>query len=181
MASDDAKTSKIQAHFETLYTVSSSLNTASNELGKSIDVLDEALKKLNLGIVAWEPFRYRGDEEDPDEYDQDEIGYCKVNGTWGIALRHIWGHEGMGTHKQDGPWLFNEAPREMRISSVDKIPTLIESLGKEASDLAKKLHERTKEVRALAEIIGKMPKVMPVLSTYPEGALTKLTNPKDRK
>ena len=177
MASDDAKNSKIQAHFETLYTVASSLNIASDELKKSVDVLDEALKKLNLGVVAWEAFRYRGDGQDPNEYDQDEIGYCKVGGTWGIALRRIWGNESFEDHHEDGPWLFNDAPREMRVASVDKISAVIESLVKAASAMAKKLHEKTKELRALTEIIGKAsaaPKAMP----YPTGALT---NPKDRK
>jgi hypothetical protein len=46
----------------------------------------------------------------------------------------------------------------MRLLSVDKIPEVIEELGKEASKLTRRIQEKTKEVRELAEAIkGKTP------------------------
>ena len=53
-------------------------------------------------------------------------------------------------HHEEGPWLFNDAPREMRLRSVDKIPVLIQALGKEAANTTKKIQEKTKEVSELA-------------------------------
>lgn len=151
MSSTDSKTAKIQSNFKALSEIAPSLNSASDELTKVVDKLDEALKKLNLGLTAWVRFADRVPQVDF-PYDCDQIGYCKVNGKWGIALRHIWGQD-WDDHNEEGPWLFNEAPREMRLRSVDKIPELIESLNKKASDTTKKIREKTKEVRELAEAI----------------------------
>jgi hypothetical protein len=145
---------KIQLNFQALSVVASSLNSASDEFTRVIDVLDEALKKLNIGLVVWVIFEDRGDEQDPQRYDCDQLGYSKVDGKWGIALRHIWGHEAFEAHDEDGPWLFKDAPREMRLRSVDKIPQLIQSLFEEASSATKKIQEKTKEVRELAAAIS---------------------------
>src|SRR6266480_7971566 len=155
MSSDDTKTAKIQTNFQALSAVAASLNSASDELTQVIGVLDEALKKLNVGLTVWVIFEDRGDEQDPSPYDCDQIGYCKVDGKWGIALRHIWGHEAFDAHNEEGPWLFTNAPRELRLRSVDKIAELIESLGNEASATTKKIQEKTKEVSELTLAIGK--------------------------
>ena len=133
MGSTDPKIAKIQSNFQALSNVASSLNAASDELTKVVAKLDEALKKLNVGLTVWVTFKDRLEHE-PSRYDCDQIGYCKVNGKWGIALRQIWGQEDFGEHNEDGPWLFSEASREMRLRSVDKIPELIEKLSNKASD-----------------------------------------------
>lgn len=154
MGSTDPKISQIQTNFQTLSTVASSLNAASDELNKVVSKLDEALKKLNVGLTVWIVFEDRSDEQHPDQYDCDQIGYCKVNGKWGISLRRIWGNEFYdATGNEEGPWLFTDAPREMRLRSVDKIPVLIEALSKEASNTTKKIQEKTKEVSELAAAI----------------------------
>jgi hypothetical protein len=153
MGSNDPKISQIQTNFQALSTVASSLNAASDELTKVVGKLDEALKKLNVGLTVWVVFEDRSDEQYPDQYDCDQIGYCKVNGKWGISLRRIWGHEFHGAGNEEGPWHFTDAPREMRLRSVDKIPVLIEALSKEASNTTKKIQEKTKEVSELAAAI----------------------------
>lgn len=152
MASSDSKIEKIQQHFQDLASVASSLNAASDELREVVAILDEALKNLNVGLTAWVKFRDHSDN-DPNSYDEDQIGYCKVNGTWGIALRHIWGRPDWGDHESEGPWLFRDAPREMRLHGVDKIPEVIEALNKEASETTKKIEAKTLEVRKLAGAI----------------------------
>ena len=154
MSSIDSK--KIQTHFQTLSTVASSLNAASDELTKVVGKLDEALKRLNVGLTSWVTFVDRR-VHDPVEYDCDQIGYCKVNGKWGISLRTVWGEINSDSdHNEDGPWLFNDAPREMRLRSVDKISELIESLSKKAAETTKKIQEKTKEVGELADAIEQL-------------------------
>jgi prefoldin subunit 5 len=153
MTTSDSNTAKIQTNFQALSAVASSLNAASDEFTQVIGALDEALKKLNIGLTVWVIFGDRGDENDPAQYNCDQIGYCKVDGKWGIALRHIWGHEGFDAHNEDGPWLFKDGPREMRLRSVDKIPDLIKALSEEASSTTKRIQEKTKEVRELAGAI----------------------------
>lgn len=149
---NEAKISKIQTNFKALSEVASSLNEVSDKLTKTVALLDESLKKLNIGLTVWVNFRYRGD--DGPYYNADQIGYTKVGGAWGIALRHIWGDESIDDHNEDGPWLFNDGSRELRLNSVDKLPEVIEELAKEALATKKKIEEKTQEVLGLAAAIS---------------------------
>jgi hypothetical protein len=151
MASNDSKFEKAQSDFQALSVVASSLNSASDELSRAVAVLDEALKKLNLGLTVWVIFESHSIE--PWQFDDEQIGYSKVNGKWGIALQRVWGDTREGDFDEEGPWLFNEAPREMRLKSVDKIPKLIEALSKAAFEMTEKVKEKTRGVRELAGVI----------------------------
>ena len=152
MTSGDSKVEKIRTQFQRLSQTASTLNNASDELRESVAFLDEALKKLNVGLTVWITSRSRAVY--PGDYDDDQIGYAKINGTWGIALRRIWGNEqDPEREREDGPWLFSDAPRELRLHGVDRIPELIESLASEASKTAKRIQEKAKDVREIAEAI----------------------------
>jgi prefoldin subunit 5 len=154
VTTDNSKIAKIQANFQALSEVAPTLNAASDELTKTIGLLDEALAKLNVGVVVWVWFRSRGDDDNPQVYDLDEIGYAKVNGTWGIAIRRCWGDEIQDWQRTEGPWLFNDASRELRLLSVEKIPDVIGELASQARKTAQKIQEKAKEVRELAEAIA---------------------------
>jgi hypothetical protein len=156
MSLTDSKIAKIQAHFQTLSAVSPTLNSASDELNRCVASLDESLKKLNAGLTVWVSFRSRGVEDD--EYDDDQIGYAKVDGKWGIAIRHIWGNYATERFGDEGPWFFNDASRELRLLAVDQLPELIEALGEEASKVTKTVQEKAKQVRELAAAIEQVAK-----------------------
>jgi len=165
MTSSDQKFEPVQVHFRALSLLATSLNEASDELTKVVGILDEALKKLNVGLTVWVAYAHRGVEDW--EVDDDEIGYSKVNGKWGLALRRIWGDTRDGADNIEGPWLFNDAPREMRLKSVDGIPKVIEELGKEAFATTKRVQEKTEQVRALAGAIGQVANAEKIQSTSP--------------
>ncbi len=148
-----SKIAKIQTDFQALSQIAFELNAASDQLTRTVAILDEALKKLNVGLTVWVTFRRRGPDEEPHLYDVDQIGYCKVNGTWGLALQHIWGDEAADWENSDGPWLFNDASRELRLQSVNSIPKVIAELAKEALNTTKKIQEKTEEVLELAKAI----------------------------
>jgi hypothetical protein len=167
MASGDSRVEKIQSNFQKLSAVASSLNSASDELTKVVSVLDDAIRSLNIGLTVWIDFNSHVAEAP--EYDNDQIGYCKLNGKWGIALQRVWGDYQSDYYQSDGPWLFNDAPRDMRLKSVDKIPDLIEKLGKEALETTKNVHEKTQSVRELADAIAQI--------TNPEKQTTKTAPP----
>jgi hypothetical protein len=154
MNSDDPKIAKVQARFQELSSLASSLNTASDELTQIVNGLDEALKRLNIGLTVWVAFRFRGDDEEPQMYDQDQVGYAKVSGTWGIAVRRIWGDDSRDIFHEDGPWLFKDAPRELRIECLDQFPNVIEELAKVATATTKRVQEKTNQIRNLASAIG---------------------------
>ncbi len=153
MSLTDSKIAKIQAHFQALSSAATSLNATSDELAKVVGVLDDALRKLNIGLTVWITVSKWMEDE---RCGEDQIGYAKVNGKWGIALRYIWGDHALSLDEVDGLWLFNDAPRELRLAGVDNLPQVIEALSEEAFETTKKVQEKTKEVRELANIIEKM-------------------------
>jgi hypothetical protein len=69
-----------------LSSVASDLNTVSNELGKSVAEIDGALKKLNLGVSVWVNI---SDWNYDLGYFVEQLGYTKVDGKCGIALRTV--------------------------------------------------------------------------------------------
>jgi hypothetical protein len=175
VASSDSKITKIQTHFQTLSSVAPTLNAASDELTKAVGYLDAALKKLNVGISVWVTFADLTENPGEGEYDLQQIGYTKVNGEWGLALRHVWGDNAMDHHSSEGPWLFSDGPRDLRLSGVDKIPEIVEQLGSEASSLVKRVQEKTKRVRELAVAIEQVAK-LPQEKSFNERAIATAKN-----
>jgi hypothetical protein len=153
MTSSDSKIAKIQTHFQALSSAANSLNTASDELTKVVSVLDDALRKLNVGLPVWVTVSRWSDDL---RHGEDQIGYCKIGAKWGIALCSSSNDEAGGEETLDGLWLFNDAPRELRLAGIDKIPEVIEALGKEAFDATKRIQQKTEEVRELAGAIGSL-------------------------
>jgi hypothetical protein len=139
--------------FKELADSSARLNSSSDELSKAIRPIDASLKKLNLGIPAW--YVYRGsDTPDTDgNYSYRCIGYDKVSGKWGLALST---NSGNAYDEDDNyeAWLFNDAPRSLRIEALDYIPDLLEQLVKESNKVAEDLQRKAKHAHDLAEKIS---------------------------
>jgi hypothetical protein len=139
--------------FEKLADSSARLNSGSDELAKAIGPIDTALKKLNLGVSAW--YDYRGSRDpDPDgNYSYRSIGYAKVNGKWGLALSKDSGSV-YDDNDNSEEWLFNDAPRSMRIEALDYIPDLLEQLVNESNRVAEDLQKKAKQAQEIAERIS---------------------------
>jgi hypothetical protein len=139
--------------FKELADSSARLNSGSDELAKAIGPIDAALKKLNLGVPAW--YDYRGSQDpDPDgNYSYCSVGYAKVGGKWGLALS---AGSGSAYDERDNSetWLFNDAPRSMRIEALDYIPDLLEQLVKASNEVAEDLQRKAKHAHDLAEKIS---------------------------
>jgi len=148
MPKNSSPSESVVSTYQQLAAVALDLNSVSDELGKSIGEIDSALRRLNLGISAW--IQISG-SEDPNtgSYWSEDIGYAKINGRWGIALRTVSGNN---TWPEDDveQWLFNEAPRSMRLGALESIPKLLVELGKAAADTAQKIKGRLSEAQNLA-------------------------------
>jgi len=144
---------RISASFQELADSSARLNSASDELAKAIRPIDAALKKLNLGVTAWHSYMGFDNPNENDYYWSRRIGYARVGRTWGLALSTVSGLYSSDDEDRE-EWLFNDAPRWMRVEAVDHIPDLLELLVKEANRVTANLQEKTEKAHELASTIS---------------------------
>ncbi|MGE0448999.1 MAG: hypothetical protein AB7Q29_05380 [Vicinamibacterales bacterium] len=149
---DGSFSERVASSYRQLSLAASHLNVVSDELGKSITVLDSALKKLNLGLATW--LRLDRWEDALGHYSSRYLGYAKVNNRWGIALRTVAGNNNTPEDATVEEWLFNDAPRALRIEAVEKLPDLFDSLIKEADATIRKVKAQTLSARQLAASIS---------------------------
>jgi hypothetical protein len=149
--SENSLVSRVETSYRKLSAVASDLNFTSDELGKSISELDAALKKLNLGISVWVAIRRETDNGD--WFKNEDLGYDKIGGTWGIALRIVSGYYSDPENEGSEWWLFNDGPRPLRLSAIEKIPELLEKLSSESDEAAKKIRGRLAEVQEVAAVV----------------------------
>jgi hypothetical protein len=144
----------VSSFYSELKTVAADLNAASDELGRSIAEIDAVLKTLNLGITVWASMRQgSGDESVGDmSYWSESIGYAKINGRWGISLNETYGDQGDGS-EQASAWLFNDAPRSLRLVAIDHIVTLLQKLSEEGQATTRKIREKLADAQEAAAAV----------------------------
>ena len=141
---------RVERAFKKLSAAAETLNSASDDLSKRIAPLDAAFKKLGLGVAAWVTI---SGNVDGSEWWSRDLGYARVNGKWGIALRDISGDYQDPNNDDRETWHFNEAPRWLRIDGSAKLPDLLEKLLEQTEDTTKKVRARAVQVAELAEIV----------------------------
>src|SRR5262245_29294513 len=151
-AKTDSLNNRISSSYKQLTQAASELNAASDALGKFVTALDAALRRLNLGIATW--LRLESREDGSGNYTKRDLGYAKVGSKWGIALRTMTGNHNAPEESNVEEWLFNDAPRALRIESVEKLPDLFESLVKETTAATRQIRTRTEHVQSLASALG---------------------------
>ena len=153
-SSADSRSAKLKTSFLNLSKASRELNTASDAFGAAITSLDEAINELNPGVTAWVTVsRSTPDEDAPWASFEERLGYDKTKGRWGLTLCTVNVDGDEGSETTAGLWLFNDAPRSLRLRAIDRIPELIEALAKEASYTAKRVTEQADHAMDLAESI----------------------------
>jgi len=146
----------VASFYSDLKTVAADLNSASDELGKYIAEIDAGLKTLNLGITVWVEIRKgHGDFEQGDaSFWSEKIGYAKCGGRWGICLSRTDGDVDINAESTE-VWLFNEAPRALRIEGVNHLVTLLQKLNEEGVATAEKIREKIADAQEVAAVISK--------------------------
>jgi hypothetical protein len=143
---------RVQSAFRKLTVSASNLNSASDDLRVVINELDDALRKLNLGVSAW--VKIAGDDDGRDEYWSRDLGYTRIGRTWGIALREVEGNYNWPDEAKVESWPFNDAPRWLRADAVGKIPDLLEKLADQADGTTKRIKQKATEARELTTAIN---------------------------
>lgn len=80
------------------------------------------------------------------------IGYARVSGTWGIAIRS---RNGFFDDFETEEWRFNDAPRSYRLEALDKLPELLEQLARVANDTANELKRKLASTKQVAATISR--------------------------
>ncbi len=105
-----------------------------------------------MGVSAW--VKTHGDENhDSLDYSSRELGYTRVDGKWGLAIRSTAGNHSYPDQDKIEVWAFSDASRLYRLDAVDRIPDLIEELVKRATDITAKTVAKTEMVKLLAEAL----------------------------
>jgi hypothetical protein len=150
---------RVKTSYKQLSAAAINLNSSSDELSEAIAVWDAALKKLNLGLSAWVTLSGSDNDANGNWWSRD-VGYARVGNKWGIALRTQDGNDYSDEAPDVDEWLFNDAPRWMRIEAVGKLPDLLEALLKQAEDTTKKIRAKKAEADELGEAITKIAEEM---------------------
>jgi hypothetical protein len=137
MSTSEGPLARAYSSFSKLQLVASNLNQVSDGLRDAVAQIDVAIKDLNLGCSVWVIVTHHSDP-DTEFFRNEDLGYAKVGGKWGIALRTVSGR--LGDESEDvEQWLFNDAPRSLRISGIEKLPQLLERLAEDATAAAEKV------------------------------------------
>ena len=142
-----------QKSYEILASTAAALNAATNRLNQSVIELEEILKKLGIGISSWVTFA-KIEFNDGMCYDYDQVGYAKLGGRWGLAIRNVVGNEVDDNPDKIEAWTFNESPRHLRVQAVEKIPALLQKIITDATEFTKKVDSSANEVRSFSRAIA---------------------------
>jgi hypothetical protein len=135
---------RIGNSFKQLHASAVQLQNATNDFVKVTAPLDELLQKLNLGVECWVRVNKWSFDHGVERYH--DLGYSKVGSDWGVAIRAIDTND-CGEQLSHDVWLFNEAPRTMRIDAIGKVPDLLDELTKKAEKFTRKVRESTDTAR----------------------------------
>jgi hypothetical protein len=142
---------RVQRTYALLSALASDLNASSDKLGASIAALDNALRRLNLGVSSWVHFS-ESHSEDNFHFHFEDIGYAKIGPKWGLAIRTVTGNERDDCDDVD-EWPFNESPRALRVEAVKKVPELLDQLIQDANKMINEVEAQVERVDLLAAAI----------------------------
>ncbi len=146
---------RVALAYSKLSAVATDLNKASDELGTIITQIDTALKKLNLGVTVWITIAKRPAHPEDNDFwcETDQLGYAKLGGKWGIAIRSVGENISYSENSETGEWLFNDAPRTLRLQAIDNIEELLDGLAQVAIKTKEEIYGRLKDAQEVANAV----------------------------
>lgn len=155
LVSEGSPLEGIPTLFQNLRKTAVALNAASDDLGKTVELLDAALSKLNLGVMGWVEFDGYSDEHC--NYTSIYLGYMKLTDRWGLCIKKAQGNYNDPENEIDNVWYFSDASRELRVKAIEAVPKLIEELDRLAKKMIDSLTAKTKEAKLLALVMHSLP------------------------
>jgi hypothetical protein len=158
--SDYSLAERVQTSFTRLSSAATELNKASGELGQAIYGIDAILQRLNLGVPTWAKIHEGQDPENGDYWSR-EVGYAKIGNKWGIALRTVEGNLDYPEGDHGDSWLFNDAPRWLRVEGIEKIPDLLDDLIRNTERTTQTIKSKIDQANRLAAAIAQAAAIAP--------------------
>lgn len=153
---------RVQDSFRQIPVIASSLNLVSDKLNTSVNRLEAVLKKHPISVTSWVTFA-RWESPDGMFYRNNQVGFTRTNGKWGLAIRVAVGDRINGEDRnQTEQWIFNEAPRAFRVKAVSKLPDVLEQLIKDGTEMIAEVTEQAKAVDFLAAALESVTDIGPV-------------------
>jgi hypothetical protein len=141
---------RITPPFAELTVTAKEVKAAAAELNQALQMVEDALEELDMGVSAWH--KVAGGSDENGWYWSREIGYTQIGSKWCIALKKSEGNHDIGEYEEE-VLPFKKAPKWMCTESVGQIPGLLESLQERAKETVKKLKARAAEVREFGTAI----------------------------
>ena len=149
---NDSLIERVGELLPSLAATAANLNNASKELTKVIERLDGALQRLNLGVPAWVELHGHSLPDNSTSWSE-ELGYSKIERKWGLTLRKTRNDHFLDEFEVLDAWPFNEAPRDLRLRALGKIPKLLKELDRVAQMMAEEISESIDGTVTLAKAI----------------------------
>ncbi len=126
--------SKIQA----LANAAQNLNELSDRLTAHVAEIETTINKLNLGVSATVETESKTDPASLATYVV-RLGYDKIAGKWGFIIEDFIAEDDENTYRV---WAFKDAPRDLRLKVVERIPRLLDALVTTSIKLASEISNK---------------------------------------
>jgi hypothetical protein len=140
---------KVDSHLKELAAAAKTLNVVSDELTTHVSAIEVVLNKLNLGVRA-HVVAQSSSNIDGSITNYVRLAYGKSSGKWGFVIEQFTDDQNWDEFLNFESWSFKDAPRELRIVAVDKIPELLEALVKSSGEIAAKMTKKVGYTKELA-------------------------------
>ena len=156
---------KLDGTLKQLASISHSLNEASDLLSKRIAEVESALREYKLGVEAWidlvreEEEQIAGDGKRYIVTRVHQVGYGKQNGKWGLLVAE-WYDEFFDPSDVRASFL-RDAPRDIRLAAVDKLPDLLKALAEKAGQVSGDAVKKAEQARQIAAGLSKKARPTP--------------------
>src|SRR6266705_2500335 len=127
----------VDAALKELTSLAQVLNKTSDDLTKHLTYVETALGALKLGVSVWVTLGKHNEISEPDTNGLRTpltivkmLGYSKYKNKWGLLFAEYCEEFFDGEYDQES--FLRDAPREIRLAAVEKLPDLLKALIKKA-------------------------------------------------
>jgi hypothetical protein len=140
---------KAESNLKELASAAQKLNVISDEFTNQVSAIETTLNRLGLGVRA-HVIVYSSENMYGDITKYLRLAYGKTGGKWGFVIEQYTDDQNLPDFTDFESWPFKDAPRELRIDVVEKIPELLQALVKKSADIAAKMTQKIDYTKELA-------------------------------